>query len=55
MTRPAKEPKYEVNKTGPGSLRGAKFTSLTEAMAYARHILDYENEVRITKLKRGER
>lgn len=31
--------KYQVSRTGPGSGSGAKFYSLTEALAYARHVL----------------
>jgi hypothetical protein len=46
-----KTPKFEVNKTGPGSLGGSKFTSATEALAFARHLIQQGYEVRITPLQ----
>jgi hypothetical protein len=48
-----KAPKYEVGTIGPGSLGGQKFTSATEALAFARYLILQGTEVRITPLKAG--
>lgn len=39
MRKPRKK-KYRVSKLGPGSFGGPEFSSLTEALALARHMLN---------------
>jgi hypothetical protein len=51
MTKAQKKDKFEVCRTGPGSLTGQKFTSLTEALRFAGHLLREGTACSIRPLK----